>query len=110
MVMAQVSGLRIMLPLLLGLTIASSSCPDLAAPAVNAADCVDARDREHLKTLALKALDDAFELQLAHLYEVWLRDLRGQPQRAQNGVTRAIKAWQEARRNVERYRPLECPK
>lgn len=103
------SGLRILLPLLLGLTIASSSCPDLAAPAGNA-DCVDARDREHLKTLALKALDDAFELQLAHLYEVWLRDLRGQPERAQNGVTRAIKAWQEARRNVERYRPLECPK
>lgn len=88
------------LSILLGLIVSTSHAP---------ARCLDAADRERLKTLTLKALDDAFEAQIENLFEVWMRDLAGQPQRAQQGVGRAIKAWRAARDTAERYQPPECP-
>lgn len=69
-----------------------------------------AEDLERLKALTTQALDEAFVQQVARLYEVWMRDPHGQPQRAQAGVSQAAEAWLEARAGVAKFQPPECPK
>lgn len=77
-------------------------------PGVTLACVNSAEDRERLKGLAIQALDDAFRAQLEHLYEVWMRDSRDQPRRAQTGTSNAIAAWLAARQGVSKFEPPLC--
>lgn len=74
-----------------------------------AISCINrAEDRERLKSLAIQALDEAFRNQIEHLYVVWMRDSRGQPQRAQLGTSNAITAWVEVRQAMAKFEPPLC--
>ena len=67
-------------------------------------------DIDRLKSLTVQALDEAFVHQVAQLYEVWMRDPHGQPQRAQAGVSQAAEAWLDARAGAAKFQPPECPR
>jgi hypothetical protein len=51
---------------------------------------------EDIKKLMRDALDQALKNQIMHLFEIWMKDDRDQPQRAANGVRQAIQAYQQA--------------
>ena len=68
----------------------------------------DEEDRERIRAIAIKALDEALEEQIKYLFMVWMKDDRAQPDRARVGVVAAIKAHQQARKLAETWMPPIC--
>jgi len=71
--------------------------------------CMDDETRERVRKLMLDALDEAFKEKIKDLYEVWLRDETGQPQRAAKGAENALRAYFHARGGAMKFSPPECP-
>jgi len=73
-------------------------------------DCVDPTERERIREIALKGIDDGLQSAVAHLYDIWTKDPNTQqPQRAQVGVTNAINAHVRARTHTLAWSPPTCP-
>ena len=70
--------------------------------------CVTPEQRNHLRAVMLKAVDDALSEQVGHLFGNWVRDSTGQPKRAQTGTNNAVRAHVIARANVLAWDPQEC--
>ena len=73
-------------------------------------DCVDATERESVRELALKGIDEGFEQAVSHL----LRCLAKRSQhraaaRAQVGTTNAVNAHNRARKLALAWYPPTCP-
>jgi len=72
-------------------------------------DCVPPTERERVRELALKGIDQGFEQAAAHLYSVWQKDPdTEQPKRAQVGMTNAVNAHVRARRFATEWNPPSC--
>lgn len=71
--------------------------------------CIDAETRETIRALMLEGLDTAFKEHIVRMFEVWMRDERGQPDRAKVGVRQGIKAYMGARQGALDWLPPECP-
>jgi hypothetical protein len=71
--------------------------------------CMDEATRERIRGIMVEALDDALKNQTIHLFEIWLKDERGQPDRARTGVRQALRAYLGARRAVTEWMPPACP-
>jgi hypothetical protein len=70
--------------------------------------CLGPEEREHLRALTLKAIDQAYENQIGRLFEVWMKDSHEQPKRAINGTQIAISAHMRARNNAYNWDPPSC--
>jgi len=70
--------------------------------------CMDEETRERLKGVMMEALDNSLKNHIEHVFEVWLRDSRAQPERARTGVQQGVKAYLQARRGVEIWAPPPC--
>jgi hypothetical protein len=70
--------------------------------------CMSAEDREYTRALLLKAIDQALVQHTAHMYEVWMKDNRDQPQRASVGVNAGVAAYVKAKGGANSWRPPEC--
>lgn len=70
--------------------------------------CLDEQTREQIRTVMLEALDSALKSHVEHVFEVWLRDDRGQPGRARTGVAQGIKAYLGARKSAVEWAPPVC--
>lgn len=55
----------------------------------------------HIRELMQQALDDALHDQVKQLFAVWIRDDRGQPERAASGIRRAVSAYRHAVKAIE---------
>jgi len=55
----------------------------------------------HLNDLDKQALDEAYKSRIHHLFEVWMKDETGQPERASVGVRQARRAYIHAMGKVE---------
>jgi hypothetical protein len=74
-------------------------------------DCTDPTERERIRELALKGIDDGLQQAMSHLFEVWQKDPNTQqPQRAQVGTTNAINAHIRARTLALAWSPPSCTK
>src|SRR5262245_60697770 len=63
---------------------------------------------KHLLELDRAALDKAYQAQIGHLFEVWMRDSAGQPERAGKGVQQARRAYIESMKALDaRAKALE---
>jgi len=71
--------------------------------------CTDAATREKIKTVMLEALDEALKRHIVHMFEVWMKDDRGQPERARNGTIAGINAYLKASNGVANWAPPDCP-
>lgn len=72
-------------------------------------DCVDPTERERVRELALKGIDDGFVQAAAHLYTIWQKDPdTDQPKRAQVGMTNAVNAHVRARKFAVVWDPPNC--
>lgn len=75
---------------------------------INIPCIADEAERERIRAILLDAMDRAFKDQLMHLYETWMKDDRGQPERATIGAQRALKAYLHARAGAMKYNPPIC--
>lgn len=104
-------GLILSLSLLLG-----TCCPpnlpnvgfEVASAESQAVLCADPAMREAIRTIMTGALDEALKNHIVHMFEVWMRDDRGQPDRARVGVTNGIAAYIRASKSVQIWSPPEC--
>jgi hypothetical protein len=73
-------------------------------------DCTDPTERERVREIALKGIDDGLQSALSHLFDIWQKDPNTQqPQRAQVGTTNAINAHNRARKFALAWSPPTCP-
>jgi len=73
-------------------------------------DCVDPTERERVRDIALKGIDDGLQKAMTHLFDIWQKDPnQDQPARAQVGTTNAINAHNRARRYALAWNPQTCP-
>ena len=70
--------------------------------------CMDEETRERLKGVMTEALDNSLKSHIEHVFEIWLRDSRAQPERARTGVQQGIRAYLQARKGVETWAPPPC--
>ncbi len=72
--------------------------------------CVtDEESRERVRGFLFAALDQALQDNFEHLFAVWMKDARGQPERARVGVGQAIEAHKTARILATEWVPPICP-
>jgi short subunit dehydrogenase-like uncharacterized protein len=76
-----------------------------AEPAKAKPDCIpiDVPTRQKVKQILSDGLDEALKEQLKHVFEVWMKDERGQPDRAAFGVRQAIRAYLRSREGLETW-------
>jgi hypothetical protein len=78
--------------------------------AETAPPCVaDDATRERIRVIMTDALDDALHDQIKHLFGVWMKDDRGQPERARVGAYQAIRGYHGVRKGVVEWAPTICP-
>ena len=100
--------------IVVGMTTAAITLATLAffereAASKVAYDCVDPTERERVRELAFKGIDDGFTQAVAHLYSVWQKDPdTDQPRRAQVGMTNAVNAHVRARKFAIEWNPPNC--
>lgn len=70
--------------------------------------CADPASRETVRTIMADALDAALKQHIIHMFEVWMRDDRGQPERARNGVTNGVVAYLKATKSIVAWAPPDC--
>jgi hypothetical protein len=71
--------------------------------------CVDPAMRETIRTIMADALDEALKAHVERMFEVWMKDDRGQPERAKTGVQNGISAYVKASKAVAEWAPPTCP-
>ena len=73
-------------------------------------DCFDPTERERVREISLKGIDDGLQQAISHLYSIWQKDPDSdQPKRAQVGVANAINAHARARKFTLAWQPPTCP-
>jgi hypothetical protein len=70
--------------------------------------CADPTSRETVRTIMSEALDTALKNHIVHMFEVWMKDDRGQPERARTGVTNGVAAYLRASKSVAAWSPPDC--
>jgi hypothetical protein len=70
--------------------------------------CASTEDRETVRAILQKSVDNGLQDQVTHLFEQWMRDSTDQPRRAVNGSQAAIAAYIRARRFVVGWNPPVC--
>ena len=71
--------------------------------------CLNETQREHIRTIMLKAADRGLEDQIAHLFDIWVRDpSTEQPMRAQVGANNAVNAHIRASKAAMAWDPPPC--
>ena len=71
-------------------------------------ECADPDTRDLLRNLLTRGLDKAFEERLTHLFEIWMKDTQGQPQRFLNGGRITLRGYLSARDFVASWNPPPC--
>jgi len=71
-------------------------------------DCMDPTERERIRDLVLKGIDQGLEGQIQLLFEVWVKDLNDQPRRAMVGTNNAVNAHVRARKQAIEWNPPDC--
>jgi hypothetical protein len=71
-------------------------------------DCMDPTERERIRDLVLKGIDDGLQEQIRHLFETWMKDLSDQPRRAMVGTNNAVNAHVRARKQAVTWDPVGC--
>lgn len=70
--------------------------------------CLDFETKEKVKYLTVQGLDKAYVQQISTLYIGIMRDMAGQPKRAQIGVDHAVRVYVSAVASVDSFNPPPC--
>jgi hypothetical protein len=82
---------------------------DLASAETQPMQCVDGEEmREKIREIMRESLDQALSRHIVHIFEVWMKDARDQPERARLGIHAGVNAYIAARRGAIRWTPVVC--
>jgi ABC-type dipeptide/oligopeptide/nickel transport system permease component len=81
---------------------------DEAAGQVTQQQCVGAEERERIREILTEGIDNGLRDQVAHLFEVWMKDYTDKNSRAANGARNAINAHINARIHALAWNPPLC--
>jgi hypothetical protein len=99
--------------LLLGTCCPAAQLPNIGFEMASAEStpvmCADPATREAVRAIMSDALDIALKNHVIHMFEVWMKDDRGQPERARTGVTNGVVAYLRASKSVATWAPPDCP-
>ena len=70
--------------------------------------CGDKQMQEHIRSITKEAIEVALQQHITHLYEVWMRDEKDQPRRAQAGLAQGINAYVRARKDADAWQLKQC--
>jgi hypothetical protein len=70
--------------------------------------CVDQQQEDKLRAMMSDSLDQAFREHFVHLFDVWVKDLTEEPERARTGSNNTISAWLRAQRALQNWKPQRC--
>jgi hypothetical protein len=100
------------LALLLGTCCPAQQLPNIGFEMASAEStpviCSDPTTRETVRAIMSEALDTALKNHVVHMFEVWMKDDRGQPDRARVGVTNGVAAYLRASKSVATWAPPDC--
>ena len=82
---------------------------EMAAAESTPVICAEPAIRESVRTIMSDALDTALKNHIVHMFEIWMKDDRGQPDRARTGVTNGVAAYLKANKAVSSWHPPDCP-
>lgn len=82
---------------------------DMASAESTIVMCANPATREAVRSIMTEALDAALKNHIIHMFEVWMKDDRGQPDRARTGVTNGVAAYIRASKSVAEWSPPDCP-
>jgi hypothetical protein len=71
-------------------------------------DCMDPTERERIRDIVLRGIDDGLKEQIQHLFEIWMKDISDQPRRAMVGTNNAVNAHVRARKQAVEWNPPTC--
>jgi hypothetical protein len=107
------SGYKILWALVLAGCCPVPQVPDIGFEVASAQStiifCTDEVTREKIRTIMIEALDEALKQHIIRTFDVWMRDERGQPERARTGVSHGINAYNQATKSVMTWAPPDCP-
>jgi hypothetical protein len=89
-------------------TVVSFMLASAESTPVELSPCMDEVTREQIRSVMLEALDDALKEHVKHVFEIWLKDERGQPERARTGVRQGIRAYLGAKKGALEWAPPLC--
>jgi hypothetical protein len=96
----------------IGAAIAQQAAPPIPAPeperVFTYGYCVTIDEREHIREIILDALDKGLKKHTENLFNVMLKDPRGQPQRAIAGLRPGVVAFASARKALVQWHPPIC--
>lgn len=70
--------------------------------------CLTGEMADHVRKLMTDGIEQAFRNHTVHIFETWMRDLSGQPQRARSGMRMAVTAYAGARQAIQEWVPPSC--
>jgi hypothetical protein len=71
--------------------------------------CIDPTEKEHIRSIMLKAADRGLEEAVVHLFDIWVKEPQSeQPKRAQVGANNAVNAHIRTKAAALRWNPPEC--
>jgi len=70
--------------------------------------CMDEVARENIRAMSIEAVDAAFKGHVQNLFGNWMKDHKGQPARAQNGMRLGIAAYLRAKDDAQKWNPPPC--
>ena len=71
--------------------------------------CVpDKETGDKIRAILFDATEQALKDHVVRMYEVWMRDERGQPGRATNGTRQGVKAFISGRNFLQKWDPPIC--
>jgi hypothetical protein len=80
------------------------------SPTVEAPECADKETVDRIRELTLQGLDMALRQRTEALFEVWMKDDAGQPERARRGIGQGIRAYLHGREQALAWSMPVCKK
>jgi hypothetical protein len=72
-------------------------------------DCMDPTERERVRDIVVKGIDQGLEKSITHLFDIWQKDPENaQPKRAMVGTNNAVNAHVRARKQALAWEPPHC--
>jgi len=70
--------------------------------------CMDDEQRERVRGIVLRGIEEGLQQQVKHVFEIWMRDDTEQPKRAITGMNAGIRAYVRSRASALKWSPPKC--
>jgi hypothetical protein len=98
--------IKTLIVILLAALIATAA--DGATSTVKTELCMDDEQREQVRDLMIQGFNEAMKDHTKHLFDVWVRDVTDQPDRAITGMNNGVSAYLRARASALKWSPPNC--